>query len=415
MAGKMPAPRVTLFLLVEGTKAIITTPNMGGPIQQMRVLVSPQEFKGSLTAKEAAEAIAEGLRRALPDAELDIVPMADGGPGIVQAILSARAGQEATCQAQDPLGRPVTAVWGLLEEGPTAVIEMAAASGLVLLKSEERDPRRTSTYGTGQIIQAALDADCRRLIIGVGGSATNDGGAGMAQALGARLLDEKGRDLPPGGTALRHLDRIDVSGLDPRIADSHVLVACDVTNPLCGPLGASMVYGPQKGATPEMIEELDAALAHYAQVIRRDLGVDIISLPGAGAAGGIAGGLVAFLNAEIRPGAELVAQIVGLRERLRRADIVFTGEGRLDAQTPFGKTVATVARLAKEQGRPVVALAGSIDEGYPALRREGIDAALAITPGPLSLAEAQADAARLLADAAEQAARLLLTGRSLPR
>ena len=411
----MPAPRVTLFLLVEGTKAIITTPNMGGPIQQMRVLVSPQEFKGSLTAKEAAEAIAEGLRRALPDAELDIVPMADGGPGIVQAILSARAGQEATCQAQDPLGRPVTAVWGLLEEGPTAVIEMAAASGLVLLKSEERDPRRTSTYGTGQIIQAALDADCRRLIIGVGGSATNDGGAGMAQALGARLLDEKGRDLPPGGTALRHLDRIDVSGLDPRIADSHVLVACDVTNPLCGPLGASMVYGPQKGATPEMIEELDAALAHYAQVIRRDLGVDIISLPGAGAAGGIAGGLVAFLNAEIRPGAELVAQIVGLRERLRRADIVFTGEGRLDAQTPFGKTVATVARLAKEQGRPVVALAGSIDEGYPALRREGIDAALAITPGPLSLAEAQADAARLLADAAEQAARLLLTGRSLPR
>jgi len=381
----------------------------------MRVLVSPQEFKGSLTAKEAAEAIAEGLRRALPDAELDIVPMADGGPGIVQAILSARAGQEATCQAQDPLGRPVTAVWGLLEEGPTAVIEMAAASGLVLLKSEERDPRRTSTYGTGQIIQAALDADCRRLIIGVGGSATNDGGAGMAQALGARLLDEKGRDLPPGGTALRHLDRIDVSGLDPRIADSHVLVACDVTNPLCGPLGASMVYGPQKGATPEMIEELDAALAHYAQVIRRDLGVDIISLPGAGAAGGIAGGLVAFLNAEIRPGAELVAQIVGLRERLRRADIVFTGEGRLDAQTPFGKTVATVARLAKEQGRPVVALAGSIDEGYPALRREGIDAALAITPGPLSLAEAQADAARLLADAAEQAARLLLTGRSLPR
>jgi len=402
-------------LLLEGAKAIIATPNMGRPIQQMRVLISPQEFKGSLTAKEAAEAIAEGLRRALPDAELDIVPMADGGPGIVQAILSARAGHEETCQAQDPLGRPVTAAWGLLEEGPTAVIEMAAASGLVLLKSEERDPRRTSTYGTGQIIQAALDAGCRRLIIGVGGSATNDGGAGMAQALGARLLDEKGRDLPPGGAALRQLDRIDVSGLDPRIADSHVVVASDVTNPLCGPLGASMVYGPQKGATPEMIEELDAALAHFAQVIRRDLGVDIISLPGAGAAGGLAGGLAAFLNAEIRPGAELVAQTVGLRERLRRADIVFTGEGRLDAQTPFGKTVATVARLAKEQGRPVVALAGSIDEGYPALRREGIDAALAITPGPLSLAEAQADAARLLADVAEQAVRLLLTGRSLAR
>ncbi len=379
----------------------------------MRILVSPQEFKGSLTAEEAAEAIAAGLRRALPEAEIDVVPMADGGPGIVQAILSATAGHEETAQVQDALGRPVAAVWGLLDEGPAAVIEMAAASGLILLSSEERDPRRTSTYGTGQLIRAALDAGCRRLVVGVGGSATNDGGAGMAQALGARLLDEAGRDLPPGGAALRRLDRIDISGLDPRIAESRVMVASDVTNPLCGPLGASMVYGPQKGATPEMVEELDAALAHYAQVIRRDLGVDVLSLPGGGAAGGLTAGLAAFLKAEVRPGAELVAQTIGLRERMLRADVVFTGEGRLDAQTPFGKTVITVARLAKERRLPVIALAGSIDESYETLRREGIDAALAITPGPMPLAEAQENAARLLADAAEQAARLFLIGRSL--
>ncbi len=387
----------------------------------MRILISPQEFKGSLSAGEAAQAIAAGLRRALPEAELDVVPMADGGPGTVQAILSVTAGHPETSVVQDPLGRPVAAVWGLLEDGPTAVIEMAAASGLVLLSGEERDPRRASTYGTGQLIGAALDAGCRRLIIGVGGSATNDGGAGMAQALGARLLDGQGEELPAGGAALAQLDRIDVSNLDPRLDPRldpqlrrcRIVVAADANNPLCGPLGASRVYGPQKGATPEAVEELDAALAHYAQVVQRDLGVEIASLAGAGAAGGLAGGLVAFLGAEIRSGAELVAQTVGLRERLREADVVFTGEGRLDDQTSFGKTVAVVARLAKEQGRPVVALAGSVQGDYAAMREQGLDAVMAITPGPMPEAEAQAGAARLLADAAEGAARLILIGLSL--
>ena len=227
----------------------------------MQILVSPQEFKGSLSAREAAEAIARGLCRALPDAILDVVPMADGGPGTVDAVLSTASGRRQTAVVQDPLGRPVDAVWGLIDEGPTAVIEMAAASGLVLLRDEERDPRRASTYGTGQLVLAALDAGCRRLIVGVGGSATNDGGAGMAQALGARLLDSEGRELPPGGGPLAGLDHIDVSGLDRRLRDCEVTVAADAENPLCGPTGASRVYGPQKGATPEAVEELEAALA----------------------------------------------------------------------------------------------------------------------------------------------------------
>ena len=379
----------------------------------MQILVSPQEFKGSLSAREAAEAIARGLRRALPDAMLDVVPMADGGPGTVDAVLSTASGRRQTAVVQDPLGRPVDAVWGLIDEGPTAVIEMAAASGLVRLRDEERDPRRASTYGTGQLVLAALDAGCRRLIVGVGGSATNDGGAGMAKALGARLLDSEGRQLPPGGGPLAGLDHIDVSGLDRRLRDCEVTVAADAENPLCGPTGASRVYGPQKGATPEAVEELEAALLHYAAVIQRDLGIDVTSLRGGGAAGGLAAGLVAFLKGRIASGAELVAEAVGLRERLSRADIVFTGEGRLDRQTAYGKTVATVARLAKEQGRPVVVLAGEVEGGYAAMMGANFDAVLSIATGPLSRAEAQERAADLLAGAAEQAGRLVAVGRFL--
>jgi glycerate kinase len=381
----------------------------------MRILVSPQEFKGSLTAREAAEATARGLRRALPEAELDIVPMADGGPGTVEAVLSTAHGHLETTAVQDPLGRPVDAVWGLIDDGPTAVIEMAAASGLVLLRPEERDPCRASTFGTGQLILAALNAGCRRFIIGVGGSATNDGGAGMAQALGARLLDSRGRQLPPGGCPLARLDRIDVSRLDPRLRDIEATVAADAENPLCGPTGASRVYAPQKGATPEAVDDLEAALVHYAEVVRRDPGIDIASLRGGGAAGGLAAGLAAFLGARIDSGAALVANAVGLGERLDLADIVFTGEGRLDAQTAYGKTVATVARLAKERGRPVVVLAGGVENGYAAMSGGDVDAVLSIANGPLSEADTLQRAADLLADAAEQAGRLLLVGRSLSR
>jgi glycerate kinase len=381
----------------------------------VRLLIAPQEFKGSLTAAEAARAMAEGLGRALPGVELDLAPMADGGPGTVEVLVTAGGGRRLTATVADPLGRPVEAAWGLLEEGATAVIEMAAASGLVLLRPEERDARRTSTYGTGQLIAAALEAGCRRLVIGLGGSVTNDGGAGMAQALGARLTDEEGRDLPTGGAALARLARIDVSGLDGRLRRCRVLGATDVTNPLCGPHGASAVYGPQKGASPADVAELDAALAHYAAVIERDLGKRVAEVPGAGAAGGIGAGLIAFLDAELRPGAELVAEVVGLENRIALADLVVTGEGRLDAQTAYGKTVATVARMARGQGRPVVALAGSIDDPQEACLALGLEAALAIVPGALPEAEAMARAPELLAAAAETLGRLLRVGAGVQR
>jgi glycerate kinase len=376
----------------------------------VRIVIAPQEFKGSLSATEAARAIAEGLRRTLPDAELDLAPMADGGPGTVEALVTAGGGRRLTSTVGGPLGRPVEAAWGLLDEGRTAVIEMAAASGLVLLRAEERDARRAGTYGTGQLIAAALEVGCRRLIIGLGGSATNDGGAGMAQALGARLTDDEGRDLPPGGAALARLARIDVSGLESRLRGCQVLGATDVTNPLCGPQGASAVYGPQKGASPADVEELDAALARYATVIERDLGKRVAEVPGAGAAGGIGAGLIAFLDAHLRSGAELVAEVVGLEKRIAGADLVVTGEGRLDAQTAYGKTVATVARLARGQGRRVVALAGRVDDAQAACSVLGLEAALSIVPsgtGGLPEAEVMARAAELLSAAAEALGRLV--------
>ena len=380
----------------------------------MRILVCPQEFKGSLTARRAAEALALGIRRTLPDAELDLAPMADGGPGTVEAVLSSTNGHLLKTTVQDPFGRSVDAAWALLDDGPTAVIEMAAASGLVLLKPEERDPQRAGTYGTGQLVRAALDAGCRKLIVGVGGSATNDGGAGMAQALGARLLDAKGNDLPPGGAALARLDRIDVSTLDPRLNACEITVAVDALNPLCGPSGASAIYGPQKGATPEAVAELDTALQHYADVVRRDLGMDIADLPGAGAAGGLGGGLVAFLKAGIESGAELVAEAIGLRQRLAAADLVLTGEGRLDAQTAYGKSVSVIARLAKDVGRPLVVFAGSIEVGSSTLAASGIDVAIPIAAGPMTQDEMFDQAASLLSDAGGRVVRLLFVGRKLP-
>ncbi len=371
---------------------------------QMRIVVAPQEFKGSLTAVQAAQAIAEGLRRVLPDAALDLAPMADGGPGTVDAVVTSKGGRRMTASAHDALGRPVEGLWGLID-GDTAVIEMAAASGLVLLRPEERDPRVASTYGTGEVIRAALDGGCRRVIVGMGGSATNDGGAGVVQALGVRLLDEAGRDLPPGGAALARLARIDMSGLDARIQRTEVLAATDVFNPLCGPTGASQVYGPQKGATPKVAEELDGALRHYAAVIERELDMQVLDLEGAGAAGGLGARLVAFLNAKIVPGAELVAEAVGLREKLAVADLAITGEGRLDVQTSFGKAPWEVARLAREQRLPVIAFVGSLrEEDRPALG-DAFDAVLRIVEGPMAVEEAMARGAELLAAAAEEAAR----------
>lgn len=330
---------------------------------RMRIVVAPQEFKGTLTASAAAIAMAEGARRAAPEAEILAVPLSDGGPGLVDVVLTSRPGQRIFTKVRGPLGRPVAAAWALLDDG-TAVIEMAAAAGLALLREDERDPRVTTTYGVGELILAALDAGSRRLIVGVGGSATNDGGAGMAQALGVRLLDADGQELPPGGGGLSRLDRIDVSGIDPRVREAKVVAATDVGNPLCGPEGASIVYGPQKGASPDAAQELDAALRRYGEVLERDLGVRVIDEPGAGAAGGLGAALMAFLGAEVRSGFEIVAEMVGLREKLRGADLLLTGEGRLDGQTAYGKTVARAAAMAREEGAACVVIAGSLGEGW---------------------------------------------------
>ena len=331
-----------------------------------RVLVAPQEFKGTLTAVEAAEAVAAGLRRAYPSWTFDLLPMADGGPGTTDALIKALGGKRHVTRASDPRRWPITVEWGLLP-GKRVIVECAAASGLRHIRTEDLTPelvRSASSYGTGELILATLDYEIEELIVGLGGSATNDGGAGMAQALGVRLLDARGESIRPGGAALRYLDRIDASAAYPLLTNLRCVGATDVTNPLCGPQGASAVYGPQKGADSAAIEELDAALVHYASIIKRDLGVDVAELQGAGAAGGLGAGLIAFLGAELVSGARVVAEAAGLDERVRRADLVITGEGRLDAQTAYGKTPQFVAQAARDAGVPAICIAGYFGEGY---------------------------------------------------
>jgi glycerate kinase len=333
----------------------------------MRIVVAPQEYKGTLTAEEAAAAIADGVRRAIPECDIDEIPLADGGPGTVRAMVRATGGEFRTTNVRGPMSWKVDAEWGLLPDG-TAVIEMAAAAGLVLVPEEQRNPLIATTYGVGELIRAALDAGSRRIIVGLGGSATNDGGAGMAQALGAKLLDSRARQLALGGEALLELANIDTSGLDDRLAVTTVIGATDVRNPLLGPGGATYVYGPQKGASEEDVPELEAALQNYADVIERDLGIRVHDVPGAGAAGGLGAGLIAFLGAELRPGFELVAKTVHLRQRIRGAELVITGEGRLDEQTQYGKTVRGVATMAREEGVAVIAVPGALGEGWESIQ-----------------------------------------------
>ncbi len=376
----------------------------------MKIVIAPQGFKGNLSALQVARAIVSGIKRVLPDAVTTIKPMADGGEGTVPALVDATGGKIMTKEVTDPLGGRVTAHWGLLSDKVTGVIEMAAASGLPLVLPEKRNPLVTTTYGTGELILAALESGCRKLIIGIGGSATNDGGVGMAQALGAKLVDAKGTSLPFGGAALANLERINVATLDARLADGEVLIASDVTNPLCGAQGASAVYGPQKGATPQMVAQLDAALAHYADVIQRDLGVEVKNVPGAGAAGGLGAGLIAFLKAKVIPGIDVVIQASGLVESLKDADLVFTAEGKIDSQTAYGKVPTGVAKKAKEFGLPVIAIAGEVADDYRVVYQHGIDAVLSIAPGPISLGQSMAEAERLVTDTAERAIRLFLCG-----
>ncbi|MCP1642388.1 glycerate kinase [Pseudomonas citronellolis] len=371
----------------------------------MKLVIAPDSFKESLSAPEVAAAIAQGWSRARPLDEILLRPMADGGEGTVDAVLAATGGERRECAVRGPLGTLVQAHWGWLEEG-AAVIEMAAASGLHWVAPELRDATRTTSYGTGELIRAALDAGARKIILGLGGSATNDGGMGLLQALGVRFLDERGEPLGDGGAALAGLHAIDLAGLDPRLAGVEVEVAADVNNPLCGEQGASAVFGPQKGASPEQVRQLDAALARYAEVAVRTLGQDHSLFPGVGAAGGLGFAARAFLRARFRPGVELVAEVSGLAEALRGADLAITGEGRLDEQSLHGKTPIGVARLAREAGVPLIALAGSLGKGYGRLHEAGIAAAFSLVPGPISLAEAMAGAAGELEARAEELARL---------
>ena len=381
----------------------------------MRIVIAPQSLKGSLTAAEAGLAIARGALVVYPEADIAIVPMADGGEGTVQALVDATGGRIVEQIVTGPLGKPVTAFFGLLGDGRTAAIEMAACAGLPLVPPALRDPRITTTYGVGELILAALDQGCRHFIIGIGGSATNDGGAGMAQALGASLMTHEGKAIGRGGAALTALAHISTATMDARLSSCSFDVACDVNNPLCGPMGASAVYGPQKGATPEMVVQLDDALAHYAEVIERDLGVSVRDVPGAGAAGGLGAGLLAFLRATLRPGAQIVLEAVKLEEQLRSADLVITAEGQLDAQTAYGKSVGAVAALAKRYRLPVLALAGSLGEDYRTIYTLGIDAIAVLPSGPMTLSYAMEHAAHLISDATERALRTLRVGSDMLR
>ncbi|MBD3182587.1 glycerate kinase [Candidatus Poribacteria bacterium] len=374
----------------------------------MKIVVAPDSFKGSLTALEAAQAIETGIRRVLPHAVVDKVPMADGGEGTVQALVDATDGQIITQQVKDPLGNLIKADFGILGDRETAVIEMATASGLPLVPEDKRNPMLTTTYGTGQLIKAALEKGCKNLIVGIGGSATVDGGAGMAQALGAKLLDKDGKEIPTGGGGLKNLHSVDVSQLDSRISSASVVVACDVDNPLVGPKGGPAVYGPQKGATPEMVEKLDAYLDRYADIIKRDLGVDVKEAPGAGAAGGLGAGLMAFLNAELKSGVDIVIEASGLAKHLDDADLVITGEGKIDSQTIYGKTPIGVAKTAKKFGLPVIGIAGGIADDASVVYEHGIDALISIISYPMTLEKAVKNADQLLADAAERAIRLVV-------
>lgn len=377
----------------------------------MRVVIAPDKFKGSLSALEAAESMARGVRLASPSAEIDCVPMADGGEGTTAALVAATGGAIHKISVTGPLGEPVTAEFGLLGDGRTAVLEMASSSGLWRVPSASRDPLRATTRGTGELLLAALATGARRVILGIGGSATNDGGAGLAQALGYRLTDFGGSELGPGGGPLGRLARIDPSRRSSALEGVEIAVACDVSNPLCGPEGASAVYGPQKGATPAMVAELDRNLDHLASIIERDLGVRIRDLPGSGAAGGLGGGLVAFAGGRLQPGVDLMVDVVKLRERMSRADLCLTGEGAIDGQSIYGKTAVGVARVAGSFHCPTLAVVGSIGYGADAVLDLGIDACFSLCPGPISLTQAIERAGPLLEAATAQAVRAWLAGR----
>jgi glycerate kinase len=373
----------------------------------VNILLAPDSFKGSLSALEVAESLERGLRRANSKFKIKKLPMADGGEGTVRSLVDATGGKIITKRVTGPLGDEVEAFFGILGNGETAVIEMAAASGLPLVSEEERDPTKTTTYGTGELIKAALEEGCQKLIIGIGGSATTDSGIGMAQALGVNFLDENGQEVGFGGKELKSIQNIDLSQLDSSIKGAQIQVACDVDNPLYGKNGAAYVYGPQKGATSKMVEELDDGLRHIAQVIKKTLGLDVNNMPGAGAAGGLGAGLTAFLGAELKPGIDIVIEASKIEEIIQDIDLVITGEGMIDSQTIFGKTPIGVARVAKKYSLPVIGVAGSLGSGADEVYEHGIDALFSVVDKPMSLEDAIDRASILLESLGENIGRVL--------
>ncbi|MEC1650276.1 glycerate kinase [Bacillus vallismortis] len=362
----------------------------------MKIIIAPDSFKESLSALEAADAIERGFKSVFPNADYRKLPMADGGEGTVQSLVDGTNGWIKEQVVTGPLGEPVEAFFGMMGDGKTAVIEMAAASGLHLVPVERRNPLVTTTRGTGELMAAALDAGAEHLIIGIGGSATNDGGAGMIQALGGRLLDESGREIGPGGGALSQLASLDISELDPRFENVKLEVACDVDNPLTGPKGAAAVFGPQKGATEDMVDVLDQNLAHFADVAEKALGTASREIKGAGAAGGLGWSLLAFLDADLKRGIDIVLEAVDFEDEVQDADLVITGEGRIDSQTIYGKTPIGVAKAAKSYDVPVIGIAGSVSRDSDAVYQHGIDALFSIVPGAVPLEDAFEHAAEYM-------------------
>ena len=373
----------------------------------MKFVLAPDSFKESMTAKEAAEAMERGIKKAIPDAECIKVPMADGGEGTVQSLVDATDGEIIEVEVTGPDCNKVKAVYGILGDGKTAVIEMASASGIHLVKKEKRNPLYTTTYGTGELIKSALNKGVTNILIGIGGSATNDGGSGMLEALGAKFYDKYGDELAFGGGALEKLEKIDLSNFDERLKDVNIEVACDVNNPLTGENGASYIFGPQKGATEEMVKHLDNSLKNYAKVIREQLGCDVENVPGAGAAGGLGAGLMAFLDADLRKGVELVIKYTKLEEKMQGADYVFTGEGSMDSQTVFGKTPFGVSTVAKKYNIPTIAFAGRIGDGVEELYKHGINSIVGILQGVTNLDEALRNGSENIQKTSENIARIL--------
>ena len=375
--------------------------------KNLTIVLAPDSFKESMSAKEVCEAMERGIKKVNKSINCIQVPMADGGEGTMQSLVDATGGKIYSTNVVGPLGNEVRACFGILGDGETGMLEMASASGIQLVPIEKRNPLITTTYGTGQLIKACLDYGVKKLLIGIGGSSTNDGGAGVVQALGGKLMDENGRELGFGGGELVNLAVIDLTDFDPRLKNIIVEVACDVNNPLCGYNGASNIFGPQKGATAEMIEKLDVSLNHYASMIKKQLGKDVLTVPGSGAAGGLGAGLMAFLNGNLKKGIEMVIEYTKLEEKVKYADMVWTGEGSIDFQTQYGKTPLGVATIAKKYNKPVIAFAGRIGDDIEVLYDKGIDAIFGIVKEVNTLEETLAKGKENIEKTAENVIRLM--------